>query len=230
VNIVVVGGGTAGWIAAYYISKSQPGKHKITVVESSSIGIIGAGEGSTQSLVQILDGSYFNFKVDILDFIEKTDATPKMGIRHTGWNKEKESYFAPLDFSPSGFTLDDYIFKYVFSQQGKKGMHRASVIGAEYSKQKINNVYALHFDGHKVGKYFKDLCLKDGVTVIDSVVDNVIVDDAGDIASIVLENSMKLDGDMFIDCTGFARVLMKKLQVQWISKKSWDAFVFDDDD
>jgi hypothetical protein len=135
--------------------------------------------------------------------------------------EEKESYFAPLDFSPSGFTLDDYIFKYVFSQQGKEGMHRASVIGAEYSKQKINNVYALHFDGHKVGKYFKDLCLKDGVTVIDSVVDNVIVDDAGDIASIVLENSMKLDGDMFIDCTGFARVLMKKLNVPWVSKKEF---------
>jgi tryptophan halogenase len=221
VNIVVVGGGTAGWIAAYYILKSQPGSHKITVVESSTIGIIGAGEGSTQSLVQILDGSYFNFKVDILDFMEKTDATPKMGIRHTGWNINKESYFAPLDFSPSGFTLDDYIFKYVFSQEGKEGMHRASLIGAEYSKQKINNLYALHFDGHKVGKYFKDLCVKDGATVVDSVVKDVVVDQVGNVSSIVLENNTLLDGDMFVDCTGFARVLMKKLGVQWVSKKEF---------
>ena len=220
-NIVVVGGGTAGWIAAYYILKSQPGSHKITVVESSTIGIIGAGEGSTQSLVQILDGSYFNFKVDILDFMEKTDATPKMGIRHTGWNINKESYFAPLDFSPSGFTLDDYIFKYVFSQEGKEGMHRASLIGAEYSKQKINNLYALHFDGHKVGKYFKDLCVKDGATVVDSVVKDVVVDQVGNVSSIVLENNTLLDGDMFVDCTGFARVLMKKLGVQWVSKKEF---------
>jgi hypothetical protein len=220
-NIVVVGGGTAGWIAAYYISKSQPGKHKITVVESSSIGIIGAGEGSTQSLVQILDGSYFNHKVDILDFIEKTDATPKMGIRHTGWNASKESYFAPLDFSPSGFTLDDYIFKYVFSEEGKEGMHRASLIGIEYSKQKINNVYALHFDGHKVGKYFKDLCLQDGITVVDSVVKDVTLAKDNSIESISLENNLKIDGDMFIDCTGFARVLMKKLDVDWVSKREF---------
>jgi hypothetical protein len=220
-KIVVVGGGTAGWLAAYYIAHSQAGKHEITVIESSFIGIIGAGEGSTQSLVNILDGSYFKSKIDITDFMEKTDAFPKMGIRHTGWNVKNESYFAPLDYSPSGFTLNDYVFKYVFSQEGKEGMHRASTIGIEYSKQKINNIYALHFDGNKVGKYFKDHCVKDGVTVIDSVVKDVVLGKDSNIKSLTLENKVNVDGDLFIDCTGFARVLMKKLESEWVSKKEF---------
>jgi tryptophan halogenase len=220
-NIVVVGGGTAGWLAAYYILKSQPNKHKVTVIESSAIGIIGAGEGSTQSLIHILEGSFFNYKIDISDFIDKTDGFLKMGIKHTGWNINKESYFAPLDYSPSGFTLNDYIFKYVFSKEGKEGMHKASTIGIEYSKQKINNAYALHFDGHKVGKYFKDLCVKDGAKVIDSVVTDVVLDKDSNVKTLVLEDGLSIDSDLFIDCTGFARVLMKKLEVNWVSKKEF---------
>jgi tryptophan halogenase len=81
-KITIVGGGTAGWIAAYYISKAQPKMHEIAVIESSKIGIIGAGEGSTGSMVSLLDGSFFNYKANIEEFVSKTDATPKMGIRH----------------------------------------------------------------------------------------------------------------------------------------------------
>ena len=220
-NIVIVGGGTAGWLAAYYILKSQPNKHKITVVESSSIGIIGAGEGSTGSLIDLLNGYFFDYKIDILDFIDKTDAFPKMGIRHIGWNVNKESYFAPLDVSPTGFNLNDDIFKYVFSKNGKEGMHQASRIGIHYSEQNMDSFYALHFDGHKVGKYFKNLCLKAGVVVIDSEIEDIILDKDNDVKSISLKNKLKIEGDLFIDCTGFARVLMKKLQVQWISKKQF---------
>jgi hypothetical protein len=103
-NIVIVGGGTAGWIAAYYISKSQPRKHNITVIESSKIGIIGAGEGSTGSMIDLLNGSFFNHKVDILDFMKKTDATYKMGIRHQNWSPIVKEYFAQ-SCHPTGLRL-----------------------------------------------------------------------------------------------------------------------------
>ena len=220
-KIIIAGGGTAGWIAAYFISKSQPNVHQITVIESSAIGIIGAGEGSTGSLISLLNGDFFNYKIDIIDFIEKTNATPKLGIRHSNWGSKKENYFAPLDASPSGFTLNDYIFKYIFSLYGKEKMHIASKIGIQYAEKNPNNFYALHFDGHKVGEYFKNICLKDGIKVIDSSIKECVLDEKNNIKTLILEDYTKINGDFFIDCTGFSRVLMKKLNVPWISKKEF---------
>ena len=111
-RICIVGGGTAGWIAAYFISKSQPGIHEISLIESSSVGIIGAGEGSTGSMVSLLNGDFFDYKVDINKFINEADATAKLGIKHVNWAKEKGEYFAPLDATDTGWTSNDLIFKY----------------------------------------------------------------------------------------------------------------------
>lgn len=216
-DIVIVGGGTAGWLSAFFIAKSYPNEHNITVIESSSIGIIGAGEGSTGSLADVLNGSFFDFKVNLRDFIEKTDATHKMGIRHENWNKVGDSYFAPLDVSPTAFELEDYVFKYVLSKYGKEKIHLASKIGIEYEYKKYNTPYAFHFDGHKVGNYFKSLCVRDGVTIIDAIVSEVIVNNNQEIKSIFLDNGKIIEADFFIDCTGFQRTLMKKLNVDWIS-------------
>jgi tryptophan halogenase len=217
-KIIIGGGGTAGWIAAYFIAKAQPNMHDISVIESSKIGIIGAGEGSTGSMIDLLNGHFFDFKVDINDFISKTDATFKMGIRHENWSPTMDSYFAPLDASPTGYTLDDYIFKYVLKNYDRKKIHLASEIGIKYENNDWQTPYALHFDGHKVGKYFKSLCTEDGVEFIDSVVNDINLDYEGNIQELVLEDRT-LTGDFFIDCTGFSRILMNKLNVKW---KSYD--------
>ena len=218
-KITIVGGGTAGWISAYYISKAQPKMHEIVVVESSKIGIIGAGEGSTGSMVSLLDGSFFNHKVNIQDFISKTDATPKMGIRHKNWGVKKESYYAPLDVSPTGLTNNDYIFKHVLSTYGKEKMHLASRIGQNYENNIYYNYSAFHFDGHKVGNFFKEECLKDGVKVYDSIVTDSKVDESGNVKSIFLEDGYEIESDLFIDCSGFSRILMNKIKSSWVSKK-----------
>jgi tryptophan halogenase len=218
-KITIVGGGTAGWIAAYYISKAQPKMHEIAVIESSKIGIIGAGEGSTGSMVSLLDGSFFNYKANIEEFVSKTDATPKMGIRHKNWGIKKESYYAPLDVSPTGLTNNDYIFKHVLSTYGKEKMHLASKIGQNYENNKYYNYSAFHFDGHKVGKFFKEECLKDGVKVYDSVVQKTNITEQENIKSIVLDDGYILESDLFIDCTGFSRLLMKSIGTEWVSKK-----------
>ena len=80
-KIVILGGGTAGWIAALAIAKAQPNVHDITVIESKKIGIIGAGEGSTGIFVDFLSGKFFNIGIDISDFIEKTNTTLKFGLK-----------------------------------------------------------------------------------------------------------------------------------------------------
>lgn len=218
-KITIVGGGTAGWLAAFIISKTQPKIHQITVVESSKIGIIGAGEGSTGLFIDLLNGRFFpsKYKVDIENFGKKTDATMKMGIRHTNWGKDKKSYFAPLDFSPTGFELDDYMFKYALSKFGKEKFHLGSKLGVQYETGNYQ-ISAVHFDGHKVGKFFKELCeTEDGVITIDAVVKDCILDERGFIKSISLDNEMSIQSDLFIDCTGFARVLSKAIGNKWVS-------------
>jgi hypothetical protein len=216
-KIVIVGGGTAGWIAAYFLAKSQPKKHEIVVIESSKLGIIGAGEGSTGTMIELLNGSYFDFQIDINKFLEETDGTNKMGIYHKNWNGKEYGYFAPIDASPSWYQYQDYIFKYVLSKHGREKMHLSSAIGLEFENKKHNHTYACHFDGHKVGQFFKKVCLEDGVSTIDAVIKNVNLDKNKNITSIDLDNHQTVNGDFFIDCTGFSRVLMKELDVEWKS-------------
>lgn len=193
--------------------------HEVLIVESSKIGIIGAGEGSTGTMVDLLNGGFFNYKADIENFVAKADATPKMGIRHKNWGLKKESYFAPLDVSPTGFTGNDYIFKHVLSTYGKEKMHLASSLGHKYENQNYYDYHAFHFDGHKVGNFFKEECEKDGTKIYDSVVTKANIDSQGNIKSIILEDGYILESDLFIDCTGFSRVLMKTVGSTWVSKK-----------
>jgi tryptophan halogenase len=215
-NIVVVGGGTAGWLAAYIISKIQPNLHNITVIESSAIGIIGTGEVSTGLMYDLLSGKYFPSGTDLQTFIDNTDSTRKMGIKHVNWKGDGTKYFAPLDGSASQTVSPDYIFNYVLSEYGKDRMHLASPIGQAYDLgMDIPYGGALHFDGAKVGAYLKTLSLSTYVKSIDAVVKDVKISSNGAIESVILDNNQEIFGDFFIDCTGFARVLIKKLGLKW---------------
>ena len=219
-NIVIVGGGTAGWIAAYYIAKAQPQKHNITVVESSALGIIGAGEGSTGSMLDLLDGKFFNAKVDIPTFLKETNGTVKMGIYHQNWTGDGTGYFAPLDGTKSWAAWDDYMFKFGLAEFGKEQMHKVSSIGMNYANG-IKTASAFHFDGHKVGEFFKKLCVADGVTVIDAKVQTIKSSEDGNITQLKLDTNDIVSGDFFIDCTGFARLLMKHIGVDWKSYQGY---------
>jgi len=226
-NIVIVGGGTAGWLAAFYILKSQP-EQTVTVIESSQIGIIGAGEGATHILGSVINGTGFDFGINIKDFMIETDATFKQGTRHKNWNKNGGSYFSPLDLN---FLKDPKISDYLALQIiNERPIHAISELGM-FIDEKISVVkkdasglspttgFSFHFDGHKVGAYFKKQVLAMGGTIVDSTVDNVMQDEHG-INSILLKNGQTINGDFFIDCTGFAKVLMKRLDAKWKSYKN----------
>lgn len=219
-NIVICGGGTAGWLAAYIISNTQPNKHKITVIESSSVGIIGAGEGSTGLLFDVVTGYIWGRNDSLDEFFMKTDSTIKMGIKHVNWGSDAKSlYFAPLDASVSIQASPDTVFNYVISKYGNNKAYLASHIGQSYSRKRMpSGGHGFHFDAVKVGNYFKEKLLKDNlVTHIDSLIKDVKINSNGTISSIILENSKIINGDFFIDCTGFLRVLVNKLGIGWKS-------------
>jgi tryptophan halogenase len=214
-KITIVGGGTAGWITAYFIEMSFPGLYDITVVESSKIGIIGAGEGSTGSLMALINGYFFDKKIVLEDFISKTDSTKKFGINHIGWSKNKQ-YFAPLDASPTAFELDDVYLKYIIYKNKNKNTCLASKTGIKYYNKIFNEAPALHFDGTKVGNYFKDICVQHNITVIDSEVLCCNIDGtSGFVKSITLKNNQKIESDLFIDCTGFSKKIISEVGSKW---------------
>ena len=184
-HIVVVGGGTAGWVTAALVIKKFP-QHKITVLESSKIGIIGVGESTTGYFTEILLNDLAeDFGIDHDEFIIETGASTKFGIKHKGWTPNiDEHYFGVLEGSPTRYDSKDLMFAYACLQaQGKEHTmtHTGSIIewnrsnlGPDMQFSKFG--HAFHIDGVKSGKYFAKKCLtKNNVKHIDSEIVDVSI-------------------------------------------------------
>lgn len=226
-KIIIAGGGTAGWLAALMIDKLYP-MHDVTIVESSVIGIVGAGEGSTGLLTSLIKGEFYDFGCNMMDFLKETGATIKYGIHHKDWHTIGESYFAPLNGSPtSGNRSLDTTFA-LAAEIMPTNMHNLHVCGysmdhnlSPFNLKKFkfeDSSYALHFDAHSVGRYFKKVVMKNNkVTHIDDEIQVVELNDHGEISTLKLKSGLTISGDFFIDASGFSRVLMKRLNTKWIS-------------
>ena len=222
-KIVIVGGGTAGWLAALMISKIRP-EHSVTCIESSKIGIIGAGEGSTGSLTNVVQNIMWNLGCNEQDFIKECDATIKLGIKHIGWGPNKNKhYYGPIDGTPTSNDFADIVFQHALGYREQDLLHISTELGYKIHHNKNSFVekegnHAYHFDAHKVGQYFKKIC--DTVTHIDSEVENVnISSESGFVELVKLSNGVTVKGDMFIDASGFNQVLMKAVGGKWKSYK-----------
>jgi flavin-dependent dehydrogenase len=229
-KIVIVGGGTAGWLAACYLSRfnhSTKTPNEIVVIESSKIPIIGAGEGSTGIFTKILNRDFKAWNLNEVDFLTKTESTLKLGINFKDWNGKGTQFYSPVqpsettmasidnhllvchmlgnyyDSSPSGYLMANGISTY--SPNG------STIFGHSY-----------HFDAHKVGKYFKEHAMKiGGVKTIDTEITSINKDSlTGELKSV--ETTIgNIEGDMWIDCSGFSRVLIEPMGGGWVSYKDY---------
>jgi Tryptophan halogenase len=217
-KIVILGGGTAGWLAAYGIAKALNHTHHIEVVESSQIGVIGTGEGTTGLFSDFINGTWFPTNdLDIDEFIRETDATIKLGIEHVNWKGDGTQYMGPIGIPLSGTQLPDSIFLHTLLINKDK-LHLAAPQGVFYELGARPNRGVYHFNGVKVGQYFKRLCLKHPKTKhTDAVIKDVQLKEDGAIGSLITETGDIITGDFFIDCSGLSRVLMTKLDVDWHS-------------
>lgn len=224
-KITIVGGGTAGWLAALMIKKVQGDSHEVTVIESSQIGIVGAGEGSTGYLTDIIQGNTWDYGCNEEDFFRETNATVKLGIKHKEWKQLGHEYIAPIDGSAVGTIGTDYMLLYSILNDipahtsSDNGMYIEHNLSSFFKLgDLVDNTkgHAYHFDAHLVGKYFKKVC-GDDVTHIDAKVLDINVEPNGSVESIVLDNGQTIYSDFFIDASGFARLFGKKLGIDWIS-------------
>jgi tryptophan halogenase len=224
-KIIIVGGGTAGWLAAFYILKKNP-NYNITVVESSDLGIIGVGEGGTHII-----GGFINSKdidINFKEFMTETEATFKLGFKHENWIANGTHYFNPLDLNASyDTTIDDRLAWQILKEEP---IHKITPLGMFINEQRSvlkedetgiadTPGISYHFNAHKVGKFFKKKVLEQGGNVIDAVVTTVNLDLLGNISSLNLSNGSVVHGDFFIDCSGFKRVLVNEVGAKWVSYK-----------
>lgn len=225
-KIVVCGGGTAGWLAALMIKKVQP-THEVTVIESSKIGIVGAGEGSTGYLTDIIQGNTWDYGCNEVDFLRETGATVKLGIKHKDWKVKGHEYIGPIDGTNSS-GMCDYMLMHALANDIP--FHTASFNGYLIEQNSCSftvdstgalqnsRSHAYHFDAHLVGKYFKKVC-GEQVNYIDTEILSVNLTEQGYAKSVVCANGQEIEADFFVDCSGFARVFLKPMNNSWKSYK-----------
>jgi hypothetical protein len=231
-KIVVCGGGTAGWLAALTILRSQPNQHEIVVIESDKVGIIGAGEATSGLLYDLLSGktlfannsqiAAYQQEFDFQDFMNKVGGVPKYALKHINWAKDKGHYWAPIQGSETSKRSPDHLFNYVVSEFGLEKAYLSTMLGQCYDLDKLPPAggYGFQFDAHKVAAYLKDFILKiKNTRHINALINDVKVSPEGLVTEVVLDSGEIINGDFFIDATGFNRILMKKLDVAWVSYK-----------
>lgn len=224
-SIVVVGGGTAGWITAGRIAAEHNAKEKhgleVTLIESPNINIIGVGEGTWPTMRTTL----MKLGIAETDFIRECDATFKQGAKFARWvdGSDTDYYYHPL-MLPQGFSninlapywagneeLNNSSFSNAvcFQEQVcERGLAPKLITTTEYGA--IAN-YAYHLNAGKFAGFLQRHCTeKLGVRhIVDDVV-GINSADNGDIASLTTKESGALGGDLFVDCTGFSSLLLGK--------------------
>jgi len=219
-KIIIAGGGTAGWMAALFLKKTIR-NIEITVIEPSNIPIIGVGEATTGLFIDLLK----ELDIDKFEFIKETGAFPKLGINFKNWKGDEISFISPIDGSlTETHSIDSYLYSVIYQDID---ISLASVNGhfCYYNKtpwklEGKNLVSfkssAFHLDAYKVGEFFKKLSLNLGIKILNVPIKEVHVEN-NKIIDIELESSEKISADLFIDCTGFSRILMSKLKNNWVS-------------
>jgi tryptophan halogenase len=232
-NVVIVGGGTAGWISAAALSKLLGRVVNITLIESDAIGTVGVGEATIPQIIR-LNGI---LGLDEKEFLRETKATFKLGIEFSNWGQKGDSYLHT--FGDTGLNLGNIHFHHYWrrqnGRQSKKSFwdyslhHKAAYAHKFAHLNKVGQTsmkglaYAYHFDAGLYAKYLRKYAEAQGVKRIEGrVVDTKLDVETGHITSVNLEDGRSQFGDLFIDCSGFRGLLIgKALGVEYQDWSQW---------
>ena len=220
-KIVIVGGGTAGWMTAMLFANALiPRGVEIVVLESPTVGIIGVGEGSTPWL----RGFFDSLGIEESEWMPACNATYKCGITFDGWSTKPgfERYFHPFASMLDNLTMTQFVHN-AHARLNGADVHAhpnrffiASRLADGHLAPKparhfpFDVWYGYHFDAILLGEYLHRKAVERGVRYVACHVTGVNVDERGDIASVSIRDGEPEAADFFVDCTGFASLLCQK--------------------
>lgn len=232
-KLVIVGGGTAGWIAASAFARLLGNVIEIELVESEAIGTVGVGEATIPQIIRLNT----ILGLDEYDFVKSTQGTFKLGIEFVDWGSVGTSYLHT--FGDAGMALAGVPFHQYWKRAATGGhdkdlwhysLHRIAADQAKFGKlDRVGNTsmtglaYAYHFDASLYAAYLRAYAEGRGVTRTEGIVRSVSRDaESGDIRSITLDDEREVTGDFFIDCTGFRALLLgQELGVDYHNWSKW---------
>jgi len=227
-KIVIVGGGATGWIAANFFSRVQKEIHDVVIVDSSKLPIIGVGEATSGRLYDLLNNRYFPMETSVQEFLEKTDSVKRYGVLFKNWNKSNTDFIKPFDI-PRSINAENNNFNesfdtliYAYQKYGPSKIHTSSFMGLAIEHGVDIDMHGFQSDAKDMANFFKDLALnKKNVKHVDAIVSSLNLNDQGFIKEIILDDGSLVTGDLFIDCSGFKRILANKMDMGWISYKKY---------
>ncbi len=238
-RLVIVGGGTAGWMAAIYLNRFVRRMNgQVIVVESPAIGTIGVGEATIPSLLRFIR----LLKLDEKELMRRCSATYKLAVRFDDWVKEGVTYWHPFGLTGGGRVNGLDLFHFWLKRRFEAGSKLAYT---DYSAQILlsgadkspwpyggsspiaeSGSYAFHLDAAAFGDYLREIATAEGVQHLFGTVQDVRVDDHGNIAGLDIGGDRVIGGDLFMDATGFhGRLIEKALGDPWID---WSKFMLCD--
>ena len=220
-RVVIVGGGTAGWMTAIALVDAVGRACETVLIESEQVGIVGVGEATIPPI------KLFNQKVGIdeREFLRETGGTFKLGIEFVNWARQNHRYFHP--FGRYGAEFDAVPLHHFWLRERKRG--DTTELG-DYSmawavakrgrfehpirdRRRVQSTfdYAYHFDAAMYGRYLRGKAEARGVKRIEGkVVDVTLEAEQGLIERVTLEDGQHVGGDLFIDCSGFRGLLIEQ--------------------
>ncbi len=229
-HIAIVGGGTAGWLAALMLQKASQGANgpRISVIESPNIPTVGVGEGSTSVFRQVL----LDLGIDEMAFLRETGATLKFGIRHAGWRKDGKDYFGPIDDPnvmgpvPAGLPANWLHHAQIAGGRNVADLHlftrlmrgNRSAFAQKGGRLLALSAYhhAYHFDQARLGRFLASKAK--GIRHIKTEVEALDRDtNSGRITALRCTDELRIPVDLVVDCTGFRRAIISQMGSTWVS-------------
>ncbi|MCP5090768.1 MAG: tryptophan 7-halogenase [Gammaproteobacteria bacterium] len=232
-KLVVVGGGTAGWMSAALISRLFKGTLTVELVESDAIGTVGVGEATIPPIQVFNDLA----GVDEQAFLRDTKATIKLAIEFQNWGAMGDRYLHGFGFV--GRNVGAISFQHVYLKALAEGVagplsdyslnNVAAAAGRFNRLAKIEDTplpgltYAYHFDASLYAQFLRKQCEAQGVNRREGRIQEVLLDsESGDVKGLKLEHGSEVNGDFFIDCSGFNSLIFdKSLGVEFDDWSEW---------
>jgi tryptophan 7-halogenase len=241
-RILIVGGGTAGWLTAAFLAKTlgtAGGGPRITLVESADIGIVGVGEGTFPSI----RGTLAAIGIDEARFIRECDATFKQGVRFVDWSRVGERYFHPFNAPSQRPGAPELLPYWLLGEAASADGAPRAFADAVSMQQRVADAargpkrvgdgdwlgpmnYAYHFDAGKFATLLATHAQSLGVERVIATVDRVDLRADGHVGAVVTRERGALSADLYIDCTGFRALLIG--QALGAARKPLDDVLFAD--